>query len=134
MADEYLTAALYGMKRFNELSSKKVKELMWVEKLIELLNEYETPHSWIVFKSYDNYDGTFYWVDCDGEMEIAWSDSLIISKKYWFIQWLVENEKIEWDEKFYLEDDDWLFGTYECLLMLLAIQDNPIEFLISILK
>ena len=105
-----------------------------MEKLIELLNEYETPRSWVVYKSYDDYDWFFYWVDCDWETEIAWSDSLICSKKFWFIKWLVENEKIEWDEKFYLEDDDWLFGTYECLLMLLAIQDNPIEFLISILK
>jgi len=105
-----------------------------MEKLVELLNEYETPQSWVVFKSYDNYDGTFYWVDCDGKTEIAWSDSLIISKKFWFIKWLVENEKIKWDEKFYLEDDEWLFGTYECLLMQLAIQDEPINFLISILK
>jgi hypothetical protein len=28
MADEYLTAALYGMKRFTEWTRKKVKELM----------------------------------------------------------------------------------------------------------
>lgn len=47
-----------------------------MEKLINLLNEFETPKSWIVFKSYDDYDWTFYWVDCDGETEIAWSDSL----------------------------------------------------------
>jgi len=113
-----------------------------MEKLIELLNEYEDPRSWIVFKSYDNYDGTFYWVDCDGETEIAWSDSLIISKKFWFIQRLVENEKIDinefmhksrdWEifnEKLSAKEDDYL-----SLLMLLSIQDEPIEFLISILK
>ena len=58
----------------------------------------------------------------------------IISKKFWFIKWLVENEKIKWDEKFYLEDDEWLFGTYEWILMQLSIQDEPIEFLVSILN
>ena len=118
-----------------------------MEKLIELLNEYETPQSWVVFKSYDNYDGTFYWVDCDWETEIAWSDSLICSNKFWFIKWLVENEKIdlekvkgkiwipcfvwytEWEISCVNDKED-----YEQLLMLLSIQDEPINFLISILK
>lgn len=108
-----------------------------MEKLIELLNEYETPQSWIVFKSYDDYDGTFYWVDCDGETEIAWSDSYICSKKFWFIKWLVENEKIDVERVYNNSDypmvkrDEFL---YEWLLMLLSIQDEPINFLISILK
>ena len=144
MADEYLTAALYGMKRFNEWASKKVKELMWMEKLIELLNEYETPHSWIVFKSYDNYDGTFYWVDIDGETEIAWSDSFICGKRFWWVEWLVENDKIDRDKNvlafefssvYTYEGEDYEEHLKECkLLMLLSIQDNPIEFLVSILK
>lgn len=126
-------------------------EKIW--KLLKLLNEYETPRSWVVYKSYDDYDWFFYWVDCDWETEIAWSDSLICSKKFWWIQWLVENDKIDidayktvysgdldkrktltmssgWDE-FYQVTEHW---AYESLLMLLAIQPEPIEFLISILK
>ena len=91
-------------------------------KLLELLNEYETPQSWVVFKSYDNYDGTFYWVDCDGEIEIAWSDAFICSKKFWFIQRLVENDKI-----------DTIWG-YKTIIKWLSISDTPIEDLISYLK
>jgi len=110
-------------------------------KLIELLNEYETPRSWVLYKSYDDYDWFFYWVDCDWETEIVWSDSLICSKKFWFIKWLVENEKIDLDacewEKTYnnlTASRDSNYTQYERLLMALAIQDEPIKFLISILK
>ena len=112
-------------------------------KLISLLNEYETPKSWIVFKSYDAYDWTFYWIDCDWETEIAWSDSYICGKRYKFIEWLVENNKIDtnywpwywlhrvvrienWEKDFY--------PLYESLLMLLAISDTPIDDLCSYLK
>ena len=114
-------------------------------KLIELLNEYETPRSWIVYKSYDDYDWFFYWVDCDWETEIVWSDSLICSKKFWWIWWLVENDKIDLRKldckrfdvdipaRYYL----WTYIRYSIekeMLMTLAIQDEPIKFLISLLK
>ena len=120
-----------------------------MEKLIELLNEYQWQDSW----SYDEKQGTPY---------IWWGDDLdyecyIISKKYWFIKWLVENEKIDFEsenyplKKCYPYYDDVLaivsqnintyedyckscYDKYESLLMLLSIQDNPIEFLVSILK
>ena len=71
----------------------------------------------------------------------------IISKQFWFISWLVENDKIDRDNqalqyaksdlsKFFTEwkDKNWMSDDYAMLLMLLSIQDNPIEFLISILK
>ena len=92
-----------------------------MQKLIELLNEY-VKELWI-------WD--YVWWHNKKTVE---NSDYIITKKFWFIKWLVENEKIKWDEKFYLEDDEWLFGTYECILMQLAIQDEPINFLISILK
>ena len=132
------------MEKKKEKWREKTEEI-W--KLIELLNEYETPRSWVVYKSYDDYDWFFYWVDCDWETEIAWSDSLICSKKFWFIKWLVENDKIDLEaqaiqyaksdlSKFFAEwkDKDWMSDDYAMLLMLLAIQDEPINFLISILK
>ena len=136
MADEFTKAALYWIKTFN----RKVKEKIWMEKLIELLNEFETPQSWVVFKSYDDYDGTFYWVDIDGETEIAWSDSYICGKRFQWVKWLVENDKIDtesycritsierkWEKDVYRDEVD-------SLLMLLAIQDEPIRFLCEILK
>lgn len=59
----------------------------------------------------------------------------IISKKFWFIKRLVENDKIEFREDFYLEDQHWWwFGEDEDIIMLLAIQDEPIRFLCEILK
>ena len=128
------------------------KKESWLEKVLSLLNEFETPHSWIVFKSYDDYDGTFYWVDIDGETEIAWSDSFVCGKRFWWIKWLVENDKIErrnyWniyisdycDDDIYLayeKWEQWILHQYELedtLLMLLSISDTPISDLISYLK
>ena len=107
-----------------------------MEKLIELLNEYEWQDSW----SYDEKLNRPY---------IWWGDDLdyecyIISKKYWFIKWLVENDKIEIcpiSKDYRIQIDlfgDWatyweLWWEYR-ILMLLSIQDNPIGFLCSILK
>ena len=123
-----------------------------MQKLINLLNEYETPKSWIVFKSYDAYDWTFYWVDCDWETEIAWSDSYICGKRYKFIEWLVENDKIDfnfvervWSWDFIYDMDSPYYNRCTCedleeyndvdrVLMLLAISDTPIDDLCSYLK
>lgn len=59
----------------------------------------------------------------------------LISKKMWFVEWLVKNNKIEFREDFYLEDQHWWgFGEDEIIIMLLAIQENPISFLLSVLK
>ena len=138
MADEFTKAALYWIKTFN----KKVKEKIWMEKLINLLNEFETPQSWVVFKSYDDYDGTFYWVDIDGETEIAWSDSMILSKRFQWVKWLVENDKIDrtdiptWFDYEYQWRKDIYCVSYEVniLTMRLSISDTPIEDLISYLR
>lgn len=73
-------------------------------------------------------------------------NEVICGKRYEFIKWLVENDKIDlvkfsdklsnsnWtmeDRYRYLNSDFWLYHT---LLMLLSISDEPIDFLISILK
>ena len=70
----------------------------------------------------------------------------IISKKFWFIEWLVREDKIVWrgSDLWYemavingwWEDIDIIrtFDDYEQLLMILAIQDDPIDFLISTLR
>ena len=101
----------------------------WLEKLIELLNEYEKLNMCRTFIGYYKE-----------EEEITWDIFSIkacelISKKFWFIKWLVENDKIDIDklEKKVLKEN--LIRKFdEWLLMLLAIQDEPIRFLCEIIK
>ena len=98
-----------------------------MEKLIELLNQFEKEKkSWYTWRSIDSYDNCVYGVDCDWETEITMYSDLY-SKYYWFIQWLVDNDKID-ESKI---DIHW-FSFYESVLMELAIKENTIEFLISI--
>jgi hypothetical protein len=65
------------------------------------------------------------------------SISYAISKSYWFIERLVKNDKIEWSEKTafvtFLEREI-NADKSDALVSLLAVQDNPIEYLCSILK
>ena len=107
-----------------------------MEKLIELLNEYDSSNWW---KETDE------WIDNIWKIYEFHSELQIISKKYWFIKWLVENDKIDRDimdgKKFYYyleksENMHWdkNFSRHERLLMLLSISDTPIEDLVSYLK
>ena len=109
-----------------------------MEKLIELLNKHRrekvNKQSWITEWHYNAF--TF---SLDN---ISWQQAelLVISKQYWFIEWLVENNKI-YEEKipdkfkgYYYETREYVFDKASILLMELAIKDNPIEFLVSILK
>ena len=110
-----------------------------MEKLIELLNEYckekEFNTEWYEWKFWPKvkpYEHLTQWV-------VNW---IIIWNHYWFIKWLVENDKIYYDKV--REKSDFFpvekvpeynsYSDYESLLMLLSIQDKPIDFLISILK
>lgn len=117
-----------------------------MEKLLELLNEYEKikeKSEWVNVDAYVEfkwdynhnrlvrYDETDHW-EWDN---LYWDTAVayLISKSFWFIKWLVENDKIDYREipmnDFYPESREEYI-----LLMLLAIQDEPINFLISILK
>ena len=128
-----------------------------MEKLRELLNsyeEYKEKETW-----YSNYDWrlneindeeeheqwiTAYRVD-DSQLWVEESIAVIICKWYCFIDWLVESDKIDFEKsiwefankyKLIVPDDFYLkeLSKEDELLMLLSIQENPIEFLISILK
>ena len=113
-----------------------------MEKLLQLLNEYQTQRgSKFKFSSYDERSQSFLLVDSN---EVLWEET-IISKKFWFIQWLVENKKlnlIDFDEVIkeveFTDNEEFdhyiFYSITDSLLMSLAIQDDPIEFLISILK
>ena len=132
MANEYLTAAIYGMKRFNEW----FKRIINMEKLDELLKEYQlSKWEWVRLA----------WPDVEvSDKEELVLEATLISKKYWFIKWLVENEKIDREKNelafsfssvytYDGEDFDNHLKLWK-LLILLSIQDEPIEFLVSILK
>jgi len=131
--------------------------ILKMDKLIELLNEWlQTSDLW------EFYDKIYYEEFCWGKVikimakirqkykatgdRDADMTHLICLKKYEFIKWLVENNHIKWDvfctvatpSSKYEDFDLWPETPREdytnILLMDLAIQNNPIEFLISILK
>lgn len=105
-----------------------------MEKLIEYLVQaapdfawhYKDGKIWDIDKFIDKED----WMTIDLDMWVY-----IISKQFWFIQWLVDNDKIDEDK---LENERWNdydhFNRVETLIQMLSIQDNPIEFLVSVLK
>ena len=118
-----------------------------MKKLLELLNEYEkviwTDRVW--WWAID--DGAFFCTrkSKKGNLIVQHSSEdeailQIISKKFWFIQWLVEINKIDrqWAKNLLYESEVFNPLPYtdlsERLIMYLSIQDDPIEFLISILK
>ena len=107
-----------------------------MEKLVELLNEYiKEKKLWNTVKeidddffvnNYNNWD----WYLCEE----------VMSKKYWFIERLVKQNKID-DSKVWNSDmlsvqyhdlvNDY---KYEWLIMILSISENPISDLCSFLK
>ena len=103
-----------------------------MEKLIELLNQFEEE------KKSDNRWGLSYvgndlvWLWNIREARLA-----VISKEYWFIKRLVDNDKIDTQKfrekaKFLILSNSIKY--YEFLIMELSIQKKPIKFLISVLK
>jgi len=120
------------------------KKESWIETLIELLNEYD-PCIASDGEHRDNLWGYAYqWHSAVFPKELA--ESYIITARYGFIKWLVENDKIEREKFWNSETKSSKYSDFELsydtpredytntLLMELAIQDEPIEFLISILK
>jgi len=102
-----------------------------MDKLIELLNEYDK-YRWEKRRIY-------WWTKWKVELDV----NLIIFKKFWFIKWLVENDKVDLDKikEIWIKhngkmdiDGLYRFPVYERLLMLLSISDTPIEDLISYLR
>ena len=93
-----------------------------------------------------------------GDYGSALSETVLVSRNYWFIQRLVENDKIDYDkigEKIWIETHKahfpvnkyWYvydlelgdvssadYSDYESLLMLLSISDTPIDDLLLYLK
>ena len=105
-----------------------MKEKIWIEKLIELLNEYDSSNWWK--ETEEGIDNIWKIYEFHSELQI-------ISKKYWFIKWLVENDKIDKHQVHILcwtDDMEYNYSEEELILMELAIQDEPIRFLCEIIK
>ena len=106
-------------------------------KLLELLNEYE-PYIASDGEHRDNLWGYAYqWHSAVFPKELA--ESYIISARYGFIKWLVENNKIKPLRKFIGwetdEDEPYIqFDLADQYIAYLSISDTPIEDLISYLK
>ena len=119
-------------------------------KLIELLNEYEKEKeksewvnvdAYVEFKWDYNYNRLVRYDETDRwEWDNLYWDTAVaylISKSFWFIKWLVENDKIDIEKEIKNSELNWLHEHYlreDCLLMLLSISDEPISDLISYLK
>ena len=112
----------------------------WMNKLIELFKQYKretwTSYGYILFRDNDA------WLQArciDNWKEIyIIRQAEILSKKMGFIKRLIENDKIDLEEVEKI-NQTWnvyirFWWDYEKVLMILSIQESPIEFLISILK
>ena len=104
-----------------------------MEKLLQLLNEYNCEKLWYVDK-WEIKNNKFI-LDYKIWIYAFRTHLYIISKEYWFIQWLRSHDRIrDFGPLEQLVNGYWRFQEYESRLMLLSIQDDPIGFLISILK
>ena len=97
-----------------------------MEKLLQLLNEYRLEKGASEYTKY--ISETWYFTH---KLYFYEHYSWVICKKFWFIQWLVDNNKTK-------EVEYWLWYTSysesDNLIRLLSVQDDPISFLASILK
>lgn len=106
-----------------------------MEKLFNLLNEYITSKWWDEIKCYAQMYRFFFTEYLENIPEYV-----VISKEFWFIKWLVDNNKIDvqWAKNLLYESEIFNPLPYtdlsERLIMYLAIQDEPITLLISVLK
>lgn len=108
-----------------------------MKKLIQLLNEYLWQSGIVAIDQEIEWGRDIFF---ENEDWFHVEEAEIISKKFWFIQWLVGMAKIDyeaWHKVFidsnYFDNISDLYE-YEVLTMYLSIQDDPIEFLSSILK
>ena len=120
-----------------------------MEKLLKLLNEYEET------ENLNMYNWEIEWEDIIWYNKFRWwyetinvSESVIISKWYEFVAWIVEQKRFKpyraYKDAMYwcntVEFEDWdiipsvNWQLYDSILCGLAISDNPIELLTRIIK
>ena len=119
-----------------------------MEKLINLLNEYEESFiekdleeesDWII--EYGKVRKEYNWhLRFNNANTVQFPDEIFdyyaLSKKYWFVMWLINHGKIWTDflEPMLKMNERYHLGTRDTILMYLSNKDNPIQALISMLK
>lgn len=113
-----------------------------MQKLLELLNQYDDE------EGKDLYEWEIEWEDIIWYNRFWWgyetidvSKSVIISKRYWFIERLVKKWKLK-DEPIFMRDDvldqwffqSWILGQVDRYTALLSIMENPVYALLDLLK
>lgn len=93
-----------------------IKKEIWMEKLMKYVEEMQKEWINICRPRFQEY---------------YLLEMMLVSKHYWLIKWLVENDKIDLDKIEFVGERT---TKYQSLLMLLSISDTPIEDLISYLK
>jgi len=120
-----------------------------MEKLIELLNEYEKVREKSEYQKLSNKEykwfSSYFFPLCFWHQENLswamtnefreWTEDVICSKKFWFIKWLVENNKIDlWLYREYMPNLWEDFSVESNIIMNLSIAIDPIWYLNYILK
>jgi hypothetical protein len=116
-----------------------------MKKLLQLLNEYEESRWSIVAEDSEEYQAAPTWLESDGHVrhinanKVAYEkdtfDAFALSNKYGFIKWLTENGYIEFkDHRAYLVENEPKGHEYKVYLIHLAMSDDPIQELLSLLK
>ena len=112
-----------------------------MEKLIELLNEYMEEIAFYDLNEYNEAE-----ILDEETLEVNWKYhdiEYLYTKKFWFIKWLVVNDKIDTDpirtrvKRVYVELEPREFTPQDFVdrvIMLLSISSSPIDDLISYLK
>lgn len=125
-----------------------------MEKLLKLINEYEESRwtivdDWLTEEERENgviSEEAPLWKEYEWHLrhcnaktvayEKATFDYRAISKKYWFIKWLVKKWLLEpkeiYQEAILDQIKEW--HEYEAYLQRINLQDEPIQYLISMLK
>jgi len=87
-----------------------------------------------------------FWEDTYFTYENRFDDVHTLSRSFWLVQWLVEKDHIEWKKFWELDTVISKYSDFELsydtpqedytniLLMELAIRDNPLSFILDILK
>ena len=109
---------------------------IWIEKLIELLNEYvEETDFWDNLDEYNEAE-----ILDEETLEVNWKYhdiEYLYTKKFWFIEWLYNHKKMTLERlrisDLYWDINNWVW-TVDNIIMHLSISENPIDLLISLLK
>jgi len=115
-----------------------------MDKISSLLYEFYWSPEWHHIEHNEQWESYYYVSDIWNTIIEHIPPVLLVSKKFWFIKWLVENNKIDTDKienKFYNEicitdywDKNRAYWKSDLVISVLSISDTPIDDLLSYLR